>query len=143
MGSRNVAAAVLTMAFLAGCTMRTQAPVSASTYDFSERDTYGQSFAASPTYAGQDTSWTTTAPARAVGALRNEEAPGIDAAPAKAKGTEEGGEGKFGSVGSGAPGQGSAPAIPPAPARPASRPTSTPPQGAQSPSLAGSGASGR
>ena len=71
MGSKKVAAAVLTMAFLAGCTMRTQAPVSASAHDFSERDTYGQSFAASPTYAGQDTSWTTTAPARAVGALRN------------------------------------------------------------------------
>ena len=143
MSSKKVAAAVLTMAFLAGCTMRTQAQGSASAYDFSERDTYGQSFAASPTYAGQDTSWTTTAPARAVGALRNEEAPGTDAAPAKAKGAEEGAEGKFGSVGSEPPGEGGAPALPPAPVRSAPRATSTPPQGAQSPSLAGTGASGR
>jgi hypothetical protein len=143
MGSKKVAAAVLTMAFLAGCTMRTQAQGSASAYDFSERDTYGQSFAASPTYAGQDTSWTTTAPARAVGALRNEEAPVIDAAPAKAKGAEEGTDGKFGSAGAESPEQGGAPALPPTPPRPASRPTSTPPQGAQSPSLAGTGASGR
>src|SRR5689334_2441213 len=94
MGPKKIAAAVLTMAFLAGCTMRTQAPASASAYDFSERDAYGQSFAASPTYAGQDMSWTTTAPARAVGALRNEEEPGTDAAPAKAKGADEGAEGK-------------------------------------------------
>ncbi len=143
MSSKKVAAAVLTMAFLAGCTMRTPTPVSASAYDFSERDTYGQSFAASPTYAGQDTSWTTTAPARVVGALRNGEAPGTDAAPAKAKGGEEGADGKFGSVGSEVPGEGGAPVLPSAPARPAPRPTSTPPQGAQSPSLAGTGASGR
>jgi hypothetical protein len=142
MSSQKVAAAVLTMAFLAGCTMRTPAPISASAYDFSERDAYGQSFGASPTHAGQDTSWTTTAPARAVGALRNEEAPETDAAPAKAKGAEEGGD-KFSSVGSESPAEGGAPALPSAPARPASRPTSTPPQGAQSPSLAGTGASGR
>lgn len=140
MGSKKIAAAVLAMGFLAGCTMRTQAPLSASAYDFSERDTYGQSFAASPTYAGQDTSWTTTAPARAVGALRNEEAPGTDAAPAKAKGEGEGAEGKLGSVGSEPPASGSAPALPtaPAPARP-----STPPQGAQSPSQSGGGTSSR
>ena len=137
MGSKKIAAAVLAMGFLAGCTMRTQAPLNPSAYDFSERDTYGQSFAASPTYAGQDTSWTTTAPARAVGALRNEEAP--DAAPAKAKGADEGDEGKFGSVASEPP----APALPPAPARPAPRPTSTPAQGAQSPSQPGTGTSGR
>lgn len=137
MSSKKIAAAVLATAFLAGCTMRTQAPLSASAYDFSERDTYGQSFAASPTYAGQDTSWTTTAPARAIGALRNEEAPVTDAAPAKAKGAEEGGEGKFGTVAS------ESPALPPPPARPAPRPTSTPPQGAQSPSQAGAGTSGR
>lgn len=139
MGSEKIAAAVLAMALLAGCTMRTQAPVSASAYDFSERDTYGQSFAASPTYAGQDTSWTSIAPARAVGALRNEEAPETDAAPAKAKGADEGVGGKFGAVPSDSPGEGSAPA----PARPAPRPTSTPPQGAQSPSLSGTGTSSR
>ena len=143
MGKGTIAAAALAMAFLAGCTLRTQAPVSASAHDFSERDAYGQSFAASPTYAGQDTSWTTTAPARAVGGLRNEEAPGDDAAPAKAKGAEEGGEGKFGAEGSGSPAPGSAPALPPPPARPAPRPASTPPQGAQSPALSGTGTSGR
>jgi hypothetical protein len=143
MGSQKIAAAVLAMGFLAGCTMRTQAPQSPPAYDFSERDTYGQSFAASPVYAGQDTSWTTTAPARAFGAPRNEEAPGTDAAPAKAKGKGEGGEGKSGAVASESPGAGSAPALPTAPSRPVPRPTSTPPQGAQSPSRSDAGTSGR
>ena len=136
MGSKKIAAAVLSMAFLAGCTMRTPAPVSASAYDFSERDAYGQSFAASPAYAGQDTSWTTTAPARAALGPRHEEAPATDVAPAKAKGAEEGGDGKFAAD---SPQQPAAPALPPAPPRPAS----PSPQGAQSPSEAGASASSR
>jgi hypothetical protein len=139
MGSTTIAAAVLTMAFLAGCTMRTQAPTSASAYDFSERDAYGQSFATSPTYAGQDTSWTTTAPARSVVGAWEEKAP-TDVAPVKAKGAEEGAGAKFDDA---SPEQKGTQAQAPTPARPAPRPATTPPQGAQSPSQVGVGASGR
>jgi hypothetical protein len=138
MGSKKIAAAVVAMALLAGCTMRTQAPRGTTAYDFSERDAYGQSFAASPTYAGQDTSWTTTAPARAVGGLWLEKAEG--AAPAKAKGGEEGDSGKFGAP---LPSQESAEVARPAPARPAPRAPSTPVQRAQSPSSPGAGSSSR
>lgn len=136
MGSTKIAAAVLAIALLAGCTMRTQALVSTTAYDFSERDAYGQSFAASPTYAGQDTSWTTTAPARAIGGLWQEKAPGGDAAPAKAKGAEAADDGK---IALGSPAEGGAPAASPAPPRP----TATPAQTGQSPSVPGSGALGR
>src|SRR5690242_15714931 len=95
MDSKKIAAAFVTMAFLAGCTMRTQAPTSTTAYDFSEPDSYGQSFAVSPTYAGQDTSWTTSAPARAVAGFWPQKAPASEAAPAKAKNVEEGEGGKF------------------------------------------------
>src|SRR4051812_24454145 len=98
MDSKKIAAALVTMAFLAGCTMRTQAPTSTTAYDFSERDSYGQSFAVSPTYAGQDTSWTTSAPARAVAGFWPMKAEATEAAPAKAKNAEADEGGKIGGV---------------------------------------------
>ncbi len=140
MGSQKIAVAILAMAFLSGCTMRTQARVPTPADDFSERDAYGQSFAASPTYAGQDTSWTTTAPARTVGGSWEEKAAATDLSSAKAKGAEEGGDGKF-SLGS--PDEAPAAAPPKAPPRAAPRPPATPAQGGQSPAGPVTGAFGR
>ena len=139
MGSKKIAAAALAMASLAGCTLRTQPVAPTRAYDFSERDAYGQSFALSPSYAGQDTSWTTTAPARAVAGSREEKA-ATEAAPVKAKGAKEGSDGKFGSVS-----QDEAPAAvtQPTPPRPAPRPAPTPAQGGESPAGSVSGASSR
>jgi hypothetical protein len=140
MSSTKIAAAVVTMAFLAGCTMRTQAPISTTPYDFSERDAYGQSIGVSPTYAGQDTSWTTSAPARAVGGLWQEKAEGTEAAPAKAKNADEGAGDKFGAV---SPVRGSAEVAPAAPPRSAPKPAWTPVQRGQSTALPGAGTSSR
>jgi len=140
MGSQKIAAAVLAMALLAGCTMRTQALVPAPAYDLSERDAYGQSFAVSPTYAGQDTSWTTTAPARTVGGSWEEKAAATDLSPTKAKGGDEGGDGK---ISLGSPDEAPAPAPPKAATRPAPRPSATPVQGAQSPAAPVTDASDR
>lgn len=143
MGSTKIAVAVLAMAFLgglSGCTMRTQARVPPPADDFSERDAYGQSFAASPTYTGQDTSWTTTAPARTVGGSWEEKAAAIDLASAKAKGAEEGGDGK---ISLGSPDEAPAAAPPKAAPRAAPRPPATPAQGGQSPAGPVTGAFGR
>jgi hypothetical protein len=138
MSSKTIAAAVVTLTLLAGCTMRTQAPVSTTAYDFSERDAYGQTFAVSPTYAGQDTSWTTSAPARAVGGFWQAKSPATEAAPAKAKNADEGEGPKFGGVGEG---QAAASVAPPPRSIP--RQTSTPVPGGQSTALPGAGTSGR
>jgi hypothetical protein len=132
MDSPKIAAAVLMMAFLGGCTMRTPAVVPTPGVDFSERDAYGQSFAVSPTYAGQDTSWTTTAPARAALGSREDKAAATDGAAAKAKGADEGSAGKI-DVG--------APVT--APAKTPPRPSAPPAQGGQSPAEPATGASGR
>lgn len=140
MSSTKIAAAVVTMAFLAGCTMRTQAPTSTTAYDFSERDAYGQSFGVSPAYAGQDTSWTTSAPARALGGFGQEKAGATEAAPAKAKNADEGAADKFGAVSSA---RGSAEVAPPAPARSAPKPVSAPVQRGQSTAMPGAGTSSR
>jgi hypothetical protein len=138
MSSKTIAAAVVTLAFLAGCTMRTQAPISTTAYDFSERDAYGQSFAVSPTYAGQDTSWTTSAPARAVVGFWQAKSPATEAAPSKAKNADDGADAKLGGV---SEGQASAPAAPPQRSIP--RQVSTPVPGGQSTALPGSGTSSR
>ncbi len=138
MSSTKIAAAIVTMAFLTGCTMRTQAPTSTTAYDFSEREAYGQTFGASPTYAGQDTSWTTSAPARAVVGSRQSKSEATEAAPAKAKNADEGTEGKFGSVPAT---ESRAEIAPSAPARSAPKPVATPVQRGQSPALPGAGTS--
>lgn len=140
MSSKTIVAAVVTLTLLAGCTMRTQAPVSTTAYDFSERDAYGQTFAVSPAYAGQDTSWTTSAPARAVGGFWQAKAPAAEAAPAKAKNADEGAGAKLGGV---SEGQESAPVAPPPPPRSIPRQTSTPVPGGQSTALPGAGTSSR
>jgi hypothetical protein len=140
MSSKTIAAAVVTLTLLAGCTMRTQTPVSPTAYDFSERDAYGQSFAVSPTYAGQDTSWTTSAPARAIGGFWQAKAAATEAAPAKAKNVDEGEGAKFGDV---SEGQGSAPVAPAPPPRSIPRQTSTPVLGGQSTAVPGAGTSSR
>ena len=136
MSAKKIVAAVLSVGFLAGCTMRTQAPTSVTASDFSDRDAYGQSFAVSPAYAGQDTSWTTTAPARAIGGFWQEKAPAAEKAHAKAKDADEGAEGKFGA----AAGDQKTQAV----AHPAvSRQGSIPVQRGQSTALPGAGTSGR
>ena len=135
MSSTKIAAALVTMAFLAGCTMRTQAPTSTTAFDFSERDAYGQTFGASPTYAGQDTSWTTSAPARAVVGSWQPKSEATEAAPAKAKNADDAVEGKFGEVSA------SGEIAPSAPARSVPKPASTPVQRGQSPALPGVGTS--
>ena len=140
MGSTKIAAALLTMALVAGCTMRTQVPHDPTAYDFSERDAYGQTFAVSPTYAGQDTSWTTSAPARAIGGSWKEKTPATEAAPTKAKNADEGEGAKFGAVSAG---PASAPVARPAPARSIPRQTSMPVPGGQSTAGAGAGTSSR
>jgi hypothetical protein len=140
MGSKKIVAAFLTAGLLAGCTMRTQAPTSITAHDFSEPSAYGQSFAVSPTYAGQDTSWTTSAPARAIGGLWQEKAPAVETAHAKAKDADEGAEGKFGAP---ADDQRAAVVAPPAPTHTVPRQASTPVQHGQSTALPGVGTSGR
>jgi len=140
MSSKTIAAAVVTLTLLTGCTMRTQAPTSITAYDFSERDAYGQTFAVSPTYAGQDTSWTTSAPARAIGGSWKEKTPATEAAPTKAKNADEGEGAKFGAVSAG---PASAPVARPAPARSIPRQTSMPVPGGQSTAGAGAGTSSR
>lgn len=139
MGSTKIVAVFLTLGVLAGCTMRTQAPSSVTAYDFSDRDAYGQTFAASPTYAGQDTSWTTTAPARAIGGLWQEKAAPVEAAHAKAKDTDEGAAGKFGAP---ADDQKAAVVARPTPA-PVVRQGSAPVQRGQTTALPAAGTSGR
>jgi hypothetical protein len=141
MSSTKIAAAIVTMAFLTGCTMRTQAPTSTTAYDFSERDAYGQTFGASPTYAGQDTSWTTSAPARAVVGSRQSKSDATEAAPAKAKNADEGAEGAAGKFGAVPSSESSGELAPAAPARSAPKPVSTPVQRGQSPALPGVGTS--
>jgi hypothetical protein len=140
MSSKTIAAAVVTLTLLAGCTMRTRAPISTTAYDFSERDAYGQTFAVSPTYAGQDTSWTTSAPARAVGGFWQAKDAASEAAPAKAKHADDDEGAKFGGI-SAAPT--STPVAPPAPPRAIPRQSSTPVPSGQSTALPGAGTSGR
>ena len=140
MGSKKIVAAVLTAAFLAGCTMRTQAPTSITAHDFPEREAYGQSFAASPTYAGQDTSWTTSAPARAMVGFWQQKSPAAEVAQAKAKNADEGAEGKFDGADDD---QSVTPVARPAPAPVIVHRSSPPVQGGQSTALPGVGTSGR
>ena len=140
MGSKKIAAAVVTIAFLAGCTMRTQAPISTTPYDFSERDAYGQSFAVSPSYAGQDTSWTTSAPGRAVVGFWQAKAPATEGAPAKAKNAVADEGGKFGAISADDAG---AEVARPAPARSIPRQASAPVQGGQSTAPPSAGTSSR
>ena len=140
MSSTKIVAAFLTAGLLAGCTMRTQAPTSVTAYDLSDRDAYGQSFAVSPTYTGQDTSWTTSAPPRAIGGLREEKAPPAETAHAKAKHADEGAEGKFAAASDGE----RQTAVAPRPAAaPVARQGSSPVQRGQSTALPGAGTSGR
>ena len=140
MGSKKIVAAVLTVGFLAGCTMRTQAPVSTTARDFSEPNAFGQSFAVSPTYAGQDISWTTSALARAIGGLWQEKAPAAETAHAKAKDADEGAEGKFSAA---ADDQRAAVVTRPTAAPAVARQGSAPIQHGQSTALPGVGTSGR
>jgi hypothetical protein len=140
MGSKKIVAAFLTLGLLAGCTMRTQAPTSITAHDFSDRDAYGQSFGVSPTYAGQDTSWTTSAPARAIGGLWLEKAPPAEAAHAKAKNADEGAEGKFAAA---SDDEQQIAAVPRPIAAPVARQGSSPVQRGQSTALPGAGTSGR
>lgn len=140
MGSKKIVAAVLAVGFLAGCTMRTQAPTSITAHDFPERDGYGQSFAVSPTYAGQDTSWTTSAPARAMVGFWQQKTPAAEAAHAKAKDADEGAEGKFDGADDD---QSVAPVARPTPAPAVVRRSSPPVQGGQSTAPPGVGTSGR
>ncbi|MEP7125589.1 MAG: hypothetical protein ABJE95_31950 [Byssovorax sp.] len=140
MSSTKIAAAFVTLALLAGCTMRTQAPTSITAYDYSERDAYGQVFAVSPTYGGQDTSWTTSAPARAIGGFwQQEKTAATEGAAAKAKNADEGADPKRGAASAD---QGGAPVAPPPP-RSIPRQTSMPAPVGQSTALPGAGTSGR